>query len=1025
MFTGRNSLYYCFFALLMYGHAHADILGADILRVEKRIHYRMQEGKIPGLSIVVIKDGEIYYKNNFGFADLNERIKTTNETLYEIGSNTKAFTALAIYSLANKKKIDINKPISFYIPWLKFKYEGKDVDVKIRDFLFHTSGLPYSTIAKIPVSSKENALEITVRRLVGEELDFYPGEKHSYATVNYDVLGLLIEIVSNQSYADFMKQILGDLDLPNTYIGQESISGKEKMSMATGYKLGFTMPREYTSPRYQGNNPAAYIVSNIDDMEKWLLLNLGVIESPYHGLIKQTHVPNRRAPPSGDGGTYAGGWYNYQINAGEFMHGGLNPNFSSFIIFRPEEKFGIAVLSNISTSHARALALEIRNILLNHGEKEEINDFVRKIDNLSTTVFVVGICFILVTIINLCSAVSDLFSGKRKLISGRAKIIVIFSSSLLFLLCLLYGLYLVPYTFFGKVTWDFSLVWAPISLPYAVAVAALSLILFMAHVLLVFLTRKPDEKSVFDITALSVFSGAANALLVFTIIDALNREHPVEDGVIYYYLIGIFGYIFSQAIARIKLARLVSDYIFNKRMSIIKRIMASSFSKVENIKKEDMLTTLNNDTQAIGELPNIIVRFTTNMVTLVICFIYMGIVNSFALVATMIVIALAVSLYMLSGSYVRKHWEKRRDIEAKYIGFINGLKAGFKELYLNKARKKEYYLDIKECCDVHRIKTREGEFAITGSFITGELLFTIVIGFVVFVFALIFEDMGKRDIMIFTLILLYITGPINVALGMFPQIIHARISLERIKSFRNALRNIKGDNKKQNEWKAGSDINSVSNLVIENVEFRYENGPNSFSIGPVSFRVSAGETLFITGGNGSGKTTLIKVISGLYSRSGGRILVNGNVVSASKLSQMYASVFSEYHLFEYLYGIDHQEKRELINEYLSILELEGKISLEKGRFNTLNLSSGQRKRLALMVAMLEDRPIYLFDEWAADQDPAYKDIFYKQLLRDLKKRNKCVIVVTHDDRYFHLADKLIRIERGKGCIQEYNGVSVA
>ena len=101
--------------------------------------------------------------------------------------------------------------------------------------------------------------------------------------------------------------------------------------------------------------------------------------------------------------------------------------------------------------------------------------------------------------------------------------------------------------------------------------------------------------------------------------------------------------------------------------------------------------------------------------------------------------------------------------------------------------------------------------------------------------------------------------------------------------------------------------------------------------------------------------------------------------------------------------------------------MDQKVTLQGRSFSTLDLSQGQRRRLAL-TAYLEDRPIYVFDEWAADQDPQYKEIFYKTLLPDLCKRGKLVVVITHDDRYFHLGNQVIKLEDGKAV--EYRKVGV-
>ena len=111
-----------------------------------------------------------------------------------------------------------------------------------------------------------------------------------------------------------------------------------------------------------------------------------------------------------------------------------------------------------------------------------------------------------------------------------------------------------------------------------------------------------------------------------------------------------------------------------------------------------------------------------------------------------------------------------------------------------------------------------------------------------------------------------------------------------------------------------------------------------------------------------------------------------------------------------IYGKDLDQRG---NELLAKLHLQNKVKVQDGAFTTLTLSQGQRKRLALVVAYLENRPFLVFDEWAADQDPVFKEIFYHELLPELRAMGKTILVISHDDRYFHLADRLIRMENGR------------
>ncbi|HEY9642170.1 MAG TPA: ATP-binding cassette domain-containing protein [Coleofasciculaceae cyanobacterium] len=189
-----------------------------------------------------------------------------------------------------------------------------------------------------------------------------------------------------------------------------------------------------------------------------------------------------------------------------------------------------------------------------------------------------------------------------------------------------------------------------------------------------------------------------------------------------------------------------------------------------------------------------------------------------------------------------------------------------------------------------------------------------------------------------------------------------------------------------------------------------------FLLGPISLSLQPGEITYIVGGNGSGKSTLAKLITGLYFPQSGSIHLNGTLITDDNREwyrQHFSAIFTDFHLFDSYLGFNHTNLDREVESYLRQLQLDHKVQVKEGVLSTTRLSQGQRKRLALLTAYLEDRPIYLFDEWASDQEPLFRDLFYKQILVRLKERGKTVIVITHDDRYFHLADHIIKLDYGK------------
>ncbi len=240
-----------------------------------------------------------------------------------------------------------------------------------------------------------------------------------------------------------------------------------------------------------------------------------------------------------------------------------------------------------------------------------------------------------------------------------------------------------------------------------------------------------------------------------------------------------------------------------------------------------------------------------------------------------------------------------------------------------------------------------------------------------------------------------------------PRIMKANISMRRLMQLENLMEQLSPEPVGKAEETAFAEIR------YENIAFRYEEKKDiPFSVGPATLRIQAGEIVFITGGNGSGKSTLMKLITGLYPIQSGRICLNGKKIRIAEYRWLFSAIFTDFHLFDRLYGIKSVDEAQ-VDALLHMFQLDGKVHFEEDVFNTHDLSTGQKKRLALLMAMLEDKLIYIFDEWAADQDPQFRRYFYETLLPSFKVQGKTVIAVTHDDRYFHVADRVIKLEYGQ------------
>jgi putative ATP-binding cassette transporter len=294
----------------------------------------------------------------------------------------------------------------------------------------------------------------------------------------------------------------------------------------------------------------------------------------------------------------------------------------------------------------------------------------------------------------------------------------------------------------------------------------------------------------------------------------------------------------------------------------------------------------------------------------------------------------------------------------------------------------------------------------------GQLLFLICISLLLFS-PFVRENYARDVVSGYALVILYAVSPLETIMTWLPILGRGQVGLRAVEDLGLSLeaRNGNGD-------AGAADLPAPACcdvLELLGVTHDYDDrSDDSFRLGPVSLTLSRGELVFVVGGNGSGKTTLAKILVGLYAPATGEVRFNGlPVADCDQYRQFFSSVFTEAYLFDRLLGMPMNRLDEGARDYLARLELGEKVRIEDGRLSTTDLSQGQRKRLALLTAYLEDRPVYVFDEWAADQDPRFKEVFYTRLLPELKARGKAVLVVTHDEQYFHVADRVVRLDYGK------------
>ncbi|HKW29803.1 MAG TPA: cyclic peptide export ABC transporter [Verrucomicrobiae bacterium] len=295
-----------------------------------------------------------------------------------------------------------------------------------------------------------------------------------------------------------------------------------------------------------------------------------------------------------------------------------------------------------------------------------------------------------------------------------------------------------------------------------------------------------------------------------------------------------------------------------------------------------------------------------------------------------------------------------------------------------------------------------------------QLLFFILVGLVLFLLPAL-QHVNPRALTGYIVATLYLMGPLTGVLGVMAAIGRANVALEKIERLGSSLAAHSSETCLLAKPESKLDFERLELAGVTH-SYHHEKDDSHFILGPMNLVFQPGELVFIVGGNGSGKSTLAKIITGLYPPEAGQLRLDGQTISNANRDdyrQLFSTVFSDFYVFETLLGLTGVNLDGRAQNYLAELHLDHKVKVRDGRLSTVDLSQGQRKRLALLTAYLEDRPFYLFDEWASDQDPQFKEIFYRQILPDLKARGKAVVIITHDDRYFCCADRVIKLDYGK------------
>lgn len=514
----------------------------------------------------------------------------------------------------------------------------------------------------------------------------------------------------------------------------------------------------------------------------------------------------------------------------------------------------------------------------------------------------------------------------------------------------------------------------------------------------------------------SALSGALGAALIAIIHRALTGSAAGTLTIALAFLAAVLAKAATQYAAQVLLVRFAQGVILNLCRNLCERVLVAPLERLEALGASRVLATLNDDVAVLSAAVQSLPSLATNLAVLVGCSLYLAWLSwpVFLLCILMVIIGAIGFRLLLKHAHIAI--QAARDGRDRLFGNFRTLIEGIKELKLHRARREDFVRrEIDETTELLRQRNIAAISQYMVADVWSQILFFALIGMLLFG-APTLTTMPAATLTGFVFATLYMMAPVWSVIGAVPTFMRGRVSLDKIRELGTTLETIAREPRGQADPIASRD---KTYIALEGVTYTYP-APTpddpGFRLGPIDLTLTSAEVVFVTGGNGSGKSTLVRLLTGLYAPHAGQIRLNGEVIEEAnreRYRQLFTVVFADFHLFDRLFGLEAHGRGPEIARYLELLGMDRKVRLEQDRFSTTALSSGQRRRLALLTAYLEDRDLYVFDEWAADQDPAYKEIFYLRLLPELRARGKCVVVITHDDRYFRHGDRVLKLEAGR------------
>lgn len=534
--------------------------------------------------------------------------------------------------------------------------------------------------------------------------------------------------------------------------------------------------------------------------------------------------------------------------------------------------------------------------------------------------------------------------------------------------------------------------------------------------LIKFVSRE-SPKALQVIVLMSCVAGLSNSALVALInagaAAANNSTTAAREFLLFLVALGLMAYTSVNAAMR---GRTLMELAVSKlRIRIFDKIRRSELSTVESLQQNEVIAKMSKTIGQVLNATDILVASSQTGLMILVCSLYLAWLSLSAFFVVMLGVGALGYVRYVRDKTQRHRFEGLINQEGRQATFISHLMEGFKETKTNDAKSQALFQAyVNTINDTRELGLQAGRRNIMSGFYLQVGVYLILL-FTVFIVPRYFQTFGEQ-VMQITAVVLFLVGTFLAMVQTIPVFTQTNAALRDIDRLEQELeKGIEPTPPPNPALCAG--FSRFQMIEVKKLVFTYphQDEETGFSVGPIDLSIRRGELLFIAGGNGSGKSTFLKLLTGLYRPDSGQLILDGQPIVQDNLffyRNLFSVIFNDFHLFDRFYGCETVDV-EKVNGLIRLMKLEGKVEFKEGRFSTLNLSTGQRKRLALIAALVEDKEICIFDEWAADQDHHFRKYFYEVILADLKKAGKTVIAVTHDDSYWGVADRVIKFDYGQ------------